>query len=91
VDRGGGHRHVLLVAAWIGWAINVTSETGFTEGLGVLIAWPALLMAALLVCLPLIGIYLLLRRREPAQDDRASGGEESGQPEAEEAQASGTS
>jgi len=51
----------LLVVAWIGWAIYVTARDGASEGLGVLIAWPALLAGLALVCLPFVGLYLLLR------------------------------
>jgi ABC-type sulfate transport system permease subunit len=51
----------LLILAWIGWAIYVMSENGARAGLGVLIAWPAILVALALVSLPFIGIYLLLR------------------------------
>jgi hypothetical protein len=52
----------LLVCAWIAWAIYVTSENGASAGLGVMIAWPAIVVALALVSLPLIGGYLLVRR-----------------------------
>jgi hypothetical protein len=61
----------ILVLAWIGWAIYVAADRGAREGLGVLIAWPALVAAAALIALPFIGVYLLVRRRE------ADGGEPS--------------
>src|SRR5215218_7093564 len=38
----------LIVCVWIGWAIHVTSDHGAREGLGVLIAWPAILAALVL-------------------------------------------
>lgn len=53
---------VILVLAWIGWAIYVTSENGAGAGLGVVIAWPAMLAALALISLPFIGGYLLIRR-----------------------------
>lgn len=81
----------LIVAAWLGWAIYVASDRGLNEGIGALIAWPALLVAALLVCLPFVGIYLLVRPREPAEDERAAATEESRQAEAEETGATETS
>jgi hypothetical protein len=81
----------LLVAAWLGWAIYIASDHSLKEGVGVLIAWPALLLAALLVCLPLVGIYLLIRPREPAADERVSATEERSAAEAEESQATETS
>jgi hypothetical protein len=52
----------ILVLAWIGWAIHVTSENGAAAGLGVVIAWPAMLAALALISLPFIGGYLLVRR-----------------------------
>jgi hypothetical protein len=53
---------VILLLAWIGWAIYVTSENGAGAGLGVVIAWPAMLAALALISLPFIGGYLLIRR-----------------------------
>jgi hypothetical protein len=82
---------VLLVVAWLGWAIHVASDQGVTEGIGVLIAWPALLAAAILVALPFIGLYLLIRwlSGESAADEEDASSAEQGKPaEAEEAQAS---
>ncbi len=52
----------ILILAWIGWAIHVTSADGARTGLGVLIAWPAMLLALALISLPFIGGYLLTRR-----------------------------
>jgi nucleosome binding factor SPN SPT16 subunit len=52
----------ILILAWIGWAIYVTSSNGATAGLGVVIAWPAMLAALALISLPFIGGYLLIRR-----------------------------
>jgi hypothetical protein len=53
---------VILILAWIGWAIYVTSSDGARAGLGVVIAWPAMLAALALISLPFIGGYLLIRR-----------------------------
>jgi hypothetical protein len=52
----------ILILAWIGWAIYVTSEHGAGAGLGVVIAWPAILAGLALVSLPFIGGYLLIKR-----------------------------
>jgi hypothetical protein len=52
----------ILLLAWIGWAIYVTSSDGATAGLGVVIAWPAMLAALALISLPFIGGYLLIKR-----------------------------
>jgi hypothetical protein len=51
----------IVILAWIGWAIYVTSDNGARAGLGVVIAWPAMLAALALISLPFIGFYLLLR------------------------------
>jgi hypothetical protein len=55
---GGG----LLLIAWIGWAVYVTSAHGARAGLGVVLSWPVLLGALVLITLPFIGVYLLIRR-----------------------------
>ena len=52
----------MLLLAWIAWAIYVTSSNGATAGLGVVLAWPAMLVALALISLPFIGGYLLIRR-----------------------------
>jgi TRAP-type C4-dicarboxylate transport system permease small subunit len=67
----------LLVVAWLGWAIYVASDKGFTDGLGVLIAWPALVVAAALILLPLVAIYLLIRPRDAGPEQAAGSSEES--------------
>jgi hypothetical protein len=80
----------VLLLAWIGWAIYVTSSNGATAGLGVVVAWPAMLAALVLISLPFIGGYLLVRRLsidsgnpgETAADE--DGDEEDGEDETEE-------
>lgn len=59
----------LLLLTWIGWAIYVASSNGTTAGLGVVIAWPAMLAALALISLPFIGGYLLIRRLAPSERD----------------------
>ena len=66
----------LVLLAWIFWAIYVTARDGASEGLGVLIAWPALLAAATIVCLPFVGGYLLLRRASKPDSTPPHEGEE---------------
>jgi TRAP-type C4-dicarboxylate transport system permease small subunit len=58
---------VLLLLAWIGWAIFVTSDHGSRAGLGVLVAWPALIAGLGLVVLAFYGLYLLIRRLLPEE------------------------
>ncbi len=88
---------VVLLIAWIGWAIYVANEHGASVGLGVVIAWPAMLAALALISVPFVGAYLLLRERssKPGSDREASeeedstgesaeaGAEEDAEPEAE--------
>jgi hypothetical protein len=62
----------ILLLAWIGWAIYVTSDRGAREGLGVVIAWPAMLAVLALISLPFIGGYLLIRRLSVSEDDGAT-------------------
>jgi hypothetical protein len=52
----------LLVCAWIAWAVYATSENGASAGLGVMIAWPAMVAALALISLPVVGGYMLFRR-----------------------------
>ena len=65
---------MLLIAwiAWIAWAIHVASDNGATAGLGVVIAWPALLAALALISLPFIGAYVLVRGRGPDEGSAAA-------------------
>jgi hypothetical protein len=63
---------VLLLIAWISWAIYVTSDNGATAGLGVVIAWPALLVALGLISLPFVGAFLLVRRANAEEDSAAA-------------------
>jgi hypothetical protein len=81
----------ILVLAWIGWAIYVASSDGARAGLGVLIAWPALLVALALVSLPFIGGYLVIRRLSStdAETGGAAGEEENSMADDEEEDSEG--
>lgn len=63
----------ILAIAWIGWAIYVTGNHGPQAGLGVVIAWPAMIVALGIASLPFIGGYLVIRRLSRA--DEGSDGE----------------
>jgi type VI protein secretion system component VasK len=52
---------VLLVCAWIGWAIHVGSEHGRREALGVLIVWPAIVAVLSVISIPFIWAFRLIR------------------------------
>jgi hypothetical protein len=62
----------VLLLAWIGWAIYVTSSNGTTAGLGVVVAWPAMLAVLALISLPFIGGYLLIRRLSPSDGEAST-------------------
>jgi hypothetical protein len=66
----------LLVTAWLAWAIYVASDRGVNKGLGVLIAWPAIVLALALISLPFIGGYLLDKRLSSESDDEAKEADE---------------
>jgi hypothetical protein len=51
----------LLVLAWIGWAIHVSSDHGVRQGLGVLVAWPAIAAALALISIPFIWAFRVIR------------------------------
>jgi hypothetical protein len=51
----------LLILAWLGWAIHITSDHGARQGLGVLVAWPAIAWAVVLISLPFIWAFRVIR------------------------------
>jgi hypothetical protein len=59
---------VLLLIAWVAWAIYVTSDNGANAGLGVVLSWPVLLAALALIASPFIGLYFLLRSLRPTDE-----------------------
>jgi len=71
----------LLLVAWIAWAIYVAFDRGAREGLGVLIAWPALVAALLVVCVPFVAVYLIVRP-QPESESGALAAEPPGEHEA---------
>jgi hypothetical protein len=58
----------LLLIAWIAWAIYVTNDNGANAGLGVVLGWPALLAALVLVASPFVGLYFLVKVLRPTDD-----------------------
>jgi uncharacterized membrane protein len=52
---------VLLICAWIAWAINVTNEQGARQGLGVLIVWPAVVAVLALISIPFVWAFRVIR------------------------------
>jgi membrane protein implicated in regulation of membrane protease activity len=68
---------LLLVVLWIGWAIYVAADRGGNQALGVLVAWPALLLMAAIVTAPLAALaYWIFRSvREKDEDDGSEDGD----------------
>jgi TRAP-type C4-dicarboxylate transport system permease small subunit len=76
---------VLLFVAWIAWAIHVTSDNGARAGLGVLLAWPALVLAVGFILLPFIWAFRVIRAaRADAGLSAVSDGSQDSEGEAEE-------
>jgi uncharacterized membrane protein len=76
---------VLLVCAWIGWAIHVWSEHSARQGLGVLVVWPAIVAVLAVISIPFIWAFRVLRAgagagdREPdAEAESTDAGEDQG-------------
>jgi hypothetical protein len=81
---------VLLAAVWIVFAIHVTSDKGARAGLGVLVAWPALLVALALLSVPCIWAFRLIRGTH-RDSGSIAGSDDSGGSESEQAHDSGGS
>lgn len=62
---------LLLVCAWIGWAIHVGSERGSREALGVLIVWPAIAMVLALISIPFIWAFRVIRASARSDEPQA--------------------
>jgi hypothetical protein len=76
---------VLLVCAWIAWAIHVSSERGSREALGVLIVWPALVVLLGVISIPFIWAFRVIRASArsdeaelDAKPDSTNAGEDKG-------------
>lgn len=52
---------VLLVCAWIGWAVHVWSDHGSRQGIGVLIVWPAIAAVLAVIAIPFVWAFRVIR------------------------------
>jgi uncharacterized membrane protein len=73
---------VLLVCAWIAWAITVWSEHGARQGIGVLIVWPAIVAVLALISIPFIWAFRVIRTSAREGEHEADAEPESGDAEA---------
>jgi hypothetical protein len=62
----------LLICAWIAWAVHVSSEHSFRQGLGALLAWAAIGAILGAVVISLVAVYLLISPREEAGEVTAT-------------------
>ena len=65
---------LLLICAWIGWAIHIWSENSARQGLGVLIVWPTIVAVLAVISIPFIWAFRVIRS--------SAGSGEAGEPEA---------
>ena len=56
---------LLLVCAWIGWAVHVGGDQGGREAVGVLIAWPAIAAVIALISVPFVWAFGVIRASHP--------------------------
>jgi uncharacterized membrane protein len=60
---------VVLVCAWIAWAVNVWSDHGARQGIGVLIVWPAIVAVLVLIAIPFVWAFRVTRTSERSVND----------------------
>ena len=60
---------VLLVCAWIGWAIHVWSDQGSRQGIGVLIVWPAIVAGLAVISVSFIWAFRVIRASARSSDE----------------------
>jgi len=75
---------VLLLIAWVAWAIYVTRDNGANAGLGVVLSWPVLLAALALIASPFVGLYLLVNYFRSANESEDAADEEEAEDEGDE-------
>ena len=68
---------LLLVSAWIGWAIHVGSDKGGREAIGVLVAWPAIAAVIALLSFPFVWAFRVIRASRSSSDRQADAEPES--------------
>jgi uncharacterized membrane protein len=76
---------VLLICAWVGWAIHIWSENGARQGLGVLIVWPAIVAVLALLSIPFVWAFRVIRAGARSGDE-----EPDAEPESADAEVTGT-
>jgi uncharacterized membrane protein len=59
---------VLLVCAWIAWAVHIWSENGARQGLGVLIVWPAIVAVLAVISIPFVWAFRVIRANARSEE-----------------------
>jgi hypothetical protein len=72
---------LLLVGAWIGWAVSVWSEHGARQGIGVLIVWPAILAALAVISIPFVWAFRVIRASARSGNEEPGAEPESSDPD----------
>ena len=72
---------LLLVIAWIAWAVHVWSDHGARQGLGVLIVWPAILALLAVISIPVVWAVLVIRSSARSGDQKPETEPDSGDAE----------
>jgi hypothetical protein len=62
---------LLLVIAWIAWAVHVWSDHGARQGVGVLIVWPAIVAVLAVISIPFVWAFRVIRASAPSGDANA--------------------
>jgi type VI protein secretion system component VasK len=73
---------LLLVCAWVAWAIHVGSEHGGRAALGVLIVWPAIVAVLAVISIPFIWAVRVIRASAGSSEGEADSEPESAEAEA---------
>jgi uncharacterized membrane protein len=73
---------LIVVCAWIAWAIHVGSEHSARQALGVLIVWPAIAAVVALISIPIIWALRVIRASARADESEPDAEAESAEAEA---------
>jgi hypothetical protein len=72
---------LLLICAWIAWAIHVWSEHSAREGLGVLIVWPAIAAVVAVISIPFVWAFQVIRASSASEGEATEAEPEPADPE----------
>jgi hypothetical protein len=73
---------LLLICAWIAWAIHVGSDQGGRAALGVLIVWPAIVAVLAVLAIPFVWAFRVIRASADSREEEADSEPETADTEA---------